>query len=42
MGWGGWGGGRDLLMCVHRARVPLLLCSTPGYSLGLLPKGQLN
>ena len=40
---GGWGeGGRDLLMCTHRVWVPLLLCSTPGYSPRLLPQGQLN
>ena len=39
---GGREGGRDLLMCRHRVWVPLLLCSTAGYSPRLLPEGQLN
>ena len=29
-------------MCTHRVWVPRLLCSTPGYSPGLLPRGNLT
>ena len=39
---GGREGGRDLLVYTHRVWVPLLLCSTPGYSPRVLPEGQLN
>ena len=39
---GAVGGVRDLLMYTHRVWVPLLLCSTPGYSSRVLNEGQLS